>query len=902
MTEQTKNPMPDIPVFQDVAALSTGLALRCHIAAMAKGVPFRVGDLTFKIKWARDYTAAYVKPLTEGRREAGVRAVERSIASALRFGALLSAATLSVNGDHIDRATVGRHLASGGLLKVLGADGAERLLRIDWAKDGSNGKWVDVTEARLPSWRRFLRFLCHGVSGTTANRDFACFNGVKAMFDIPALARDYRLGEPEGTRDTGAPLPPTAEQRARMPLLAEQLSRLHAFFQAAATEPAEPEAAAVARSFAAWALRMVDGISAIDTGPQFEDLCSSLSLLNDLVPWVEGAESPEQRGKRLLGVSRIWACSGGSKVLDLAYFQLTSLPDSVFRHLPHLTVLKLDYNRFSSLPASISLAQGLLVIHMRAVALDDHPRITQLPDTIGDLPSLRELDLAMQRLATLPASIGRLSRLVSLGLRGNSFTAFPEALSGLNELCQVDLTANPISFAGPNGVPAMPATRARVHYDRAPQANRPVRGAMRAPWETDLAPPPPARQLRFTPKCGLSGALAAWYPDMSDVDLETLCGSWDAALMADAAPVKAQMLAEAKAEADRRVRWLPAATTEETRHRIWNSAYQQRVGSANEMVQTRTADSFAALLERLPMTAEYEDAAKARDRTPPGVDCAQWNHYVSRVQRVLEAVRQDAALRAECFQLAADGLGSCGDRVALAFNEIESQCLVHALDKEYADRGAQSLERARIEIGKKYFRARRLEESVAADLAERRGYVDEIEVRLKYQLECAGRGVDFPVPIARMLYRADVTEQQVDAAMRHIREGENDKRQLARFFAMELPFWRRHLESAYAGQFAAATVTVKEEMAALAALGADGEGSDTAPADARPGKDAAYFRRTYLQGAAAANGGSGRAFPPHHPDPTRLSEAEYADVLDAINAREQQIKADLYMKLSTELL
>ncbi|MBY4945630.1 hypothetical protein K6V92_03210 [Cupriavidus respiraculi] len=150
--------MPDIPVFQDVAALSTGLALRCHIAAMAKGVPFRVGDLTFKIKWARDYTAAYVKPLTEGRREAGVRAVERSIASALRFGALLSAATLSVNGDHIDRATVGRHLASGGLLKVLGADGAERLLRIDWAKDGSNGKWVDVTEARLPSWRRFPAF------------------------------------------------------------------------------------------------------------------------------------------------------------------------------------------------------------------------------------------------------------------------------------------------------------------------------------------------------------------------------------------------------------------------------------------------------------------------------------------------------------------------------------------------------------------------------------------------------------------------------------------------------------------------------------------------------------------------------------------------------------------------
>ncbi len=190
---------------------------------------------------------------------------------------------------------------------------------------------------------------------------------------------------------------------------------------------------------------------------------------------------------------------------------------------------------------------------------------------------------------------------------------------------------------------------------------------------------------------------------------------------------------------------------------------------------------------------------------------------------------------------------------------------------------------------------------VAADIERRKRReknFDEIEIRLKYQVECTKRGIDFPVPITSTLYGANVTHAEIREAVRQIRDAENDRAGLVTFFATELPFWQRHLESTYPDEFAAATAPIKQDMEALAA---HLEGSDT-DVDVQSGKGAAYFRSTYLEGRAPATGASERAAISHDSDVTELTLAEQPRVLDAINAREQQVKTDLYMRLTAKLL
>jgi Leucine-rich repeat (LRR) protein len=937
--------MPDFLAFHDVDALINSVnRIQRNTAAIAKGMPFQVGGLMFKIKWARDYTAAYVKPLKQSRQEAGVRVVERNIASRLTVAPLLDAATLSICDERVlHTATVASHIATGGLLKIHGMGRPERLLRIDWAKNGSGGKWVDITETRLPSWRRFLRFLSRGLSGTKSNRDFTIVRAVKGLFDLSALSREYggERHKPAASSPPAAlPLPPlTEEQRRRTPSLAGQLTRMGSFFSSPECQgDVSADAIAVASAICAWAQRMEREISAIDNASAFDDLSASLSLLNDLVPWIQGAESVEQRDKRLHGVGRIWSCSGGSNVLDLDYLGLTSLPENLFQHLRHLVILKLDFNKLSTLPASISTAHRLEVISVQGSTDRGGARLVALPDTIGDLPHLHTLNLSSQALSTLPDSMRQLRRLRILRLESNRFTSYPPALMGLHHDCVV--TPSRGVFAGATRSLDTRSTRAARGRDdnaavnAAPRLAPPL-GTMPTRISTIASMPQALPSRTFTPNCTLSRALLEWYPEKNEDELEELCALWDSVLLHDAATVRAEILAGARFVADTRVRHLPPGTEPSVRNQTWARAYRGRIKAAEETVETTGAVAFAMLLQRLRDTKEYIDASESRRTAGPGNACAQWDHYVSRIQRVIDTLRQDVETRAQCFGLAKEGLGTCGDRVALTFNEIESECLVHALDAQYAGQSAESLLRARIEVGKKYYRVRRLDEAVALHIQElrtlfqadfgqgvTRGFdepfeeafghaYDFIGIRLKYQVRCGERGIEFPVPLTKMRFPGivDIDDAQVNTAILHIQSGERDKSLVIMFFAMELPFWRRHLEAAFPERFAAATRSIQEEMKALSELasGGDDDGDSQRPEDGRDSptyKDAQYFRQTYLQGGerAAQKTSDAGASRPQRPDSSSLTELEYADVLDAINARTQQIKVDLYKELTAEVL
>lgn len=65
-----------------------------------------------------------------------------------------------------------------------------------------------------------------------------------------------------------------------------------------------------------------------------------------------------------------------------------------------------------------------------------------IPNSIGNIVSLRILDLHNNKLNTLPESIGNLINLISLDLENNSLITLPESLVNLPKLKTLDLTNN----------------------------------------------------------------------------------------------------------------------------------------------------------------------------------------------------------------------------------------------------------------------------------------------------------------------------------------------------------------------------------------------------------------------------------------------------------------------------
>ena len=70
----------------------------------------------------------------------------------------------------------------------------------------------------------------------------------------------------------------------------------------------------------------------------------------------------------------------------------------------------------------------------------DGNQLTSVPAEIGQLTSLRELDLGSNQLTSVPAEIGQLTSLRELCLDGNQLTSLPAAIRELRAAgCYVHL-------------------------------------------------------------------------------------------------------------------------------------------------------------------------------------------------------------------------------------------------------------------------------------------------------------------------------------------------------------------------------------------------------------------------------------------------------------------------------
>ncbi len=114
---------------------------------------------------------------------------------------------------------------------------------------------------------------------------------------------------------------------------------------------------------------------------------------------------------------------------------LTALPESLGQ-LPQLRVLNLADNELTALPESLSQLTQLRNFDLRK------NQLTALPELLGHLTQLQTLDLSYNLLTALPEWLGQLTQFRELNLSDNQLTALPESLHRLKSLEKLFLHGN----------------------------------------------------------------------------------------------------------------------------------------------------------------------------------------------------------------------------------------------------------------------------------------------------------------------------------------------------------------------------------------------------------------------------------------------------------------------------
>ncbi len=121
--------------------------------------------------------------------------------------------------------------------------------------------------------------------------------------------------------------------------------------------------------------------------------------------------------------------------IKLVNYGLTVIPESI-GSLEKLENLDLSHNRIKKIPESIGFLQNLQKLNLGI------NQIHEIPESLGNLISLKQIKLDHNQLTNLPESITNLKSLEFLSLWSNSLVALPERIGDLTSLQIIGLSYN----------------------------------------------------------------------------------------------------------------------------------------------------------------------------------------------------------------------------------------------------------------------------------------------------------------------------------------------------------------------------------------------------------------------------------------------------------------------------
>ena len=205
------------------------------------------------------------------------------------------------------------------------------------------------------------------------------------------------------------------------------------------------------------------------------------------------------------------------------------------------------------------------------------------------------------------------------------------------------------------------------------------------------------------------------------------------------------------------------------------------------------ARGFNSWLERMAATQDYQNPT-----TRP--------HMEARMQNLLSVMTRD--LMSSGQQALSDFLivgfnatATCQDRIASGLNDLETMAICHQSEQEQWD--IEQLQSTAREI----FIQEQIH-SIANTKAQGLRLVDEVEVHLAYQTGLKHR-LQLTMGNSDMLYRScsQVTQQDLDSAVRQIREQLDNPEQLHYFYSQWTPM-RKYIERQYSTELQ----TIKDDL------------------------------------------------------------------------------------------
>ncbi|KAF5808286.1 putative P-loop containing nucleoside triphosphate hydrolase, leucine-rich repeat domain superfamily [Helianthus annuus] len=168
----------------------------------------------------------------------------------------------------------------------------------------------------------------------------------------------------------------------------------------------------------------------------------SVSFIKDL----ESLEFLNVSGLHLKEFEDIILCHSNSNLqqLDFSENDIENLPSSI-GNLHKLVNLSFSWcEKLKSLPGSICSLQHLRVLNLGFSGIEE------LPEDIGQLECLEELDLTRSNIKHLPDGICKLKHLKTLNLRGCKVCKLPEDVGQIDSLSKLDLTFSKIRDIPPS--------------------------------------------------------------------------------------------------------------------------------------------------------------------------------------------------------------------------------------------------------------------------------------------------------------------------------------------------------------------------------------------------------------------------------------------------------------------